>query len=161
MKTQKTEQKLKDEIEKLKKELYEELPQQISEARELGDLRENAGYHAARERMSFVKAKIAQLSQQLAKLNNIDIQTIPQDQVSYGSRVILLDLETNNTLQLTFVSEGEMNLRDGKITLETPYGKALVGKKIGDYADVYTPAGIKKFRIHYLLTLHGKEFTLN
>ncbi len=161
MKTEKTQQKLKDEIEKLKKELHEELPQQISEARELGDLRENAGYHAARERMSFVKAKIAQLSQQLAKLNNIDIQTIPQDQVSYGSRVTLLDLETNNTLQLTFVSEGEMNLRDGKITLETPYGKALAGKKIGDYADVYTPAGIKKFRIQYLLTLHGKEFTLN
>lgn len=158
MDIEKSKEKLRKELEKLKHELNVELPQQISEARALGDLRENAGYHAARERMGFVTARIAQLSVQLGRLNNMDMENISLDTVGFGSRVTLRDLETGNTMELTFVTEGEVDMTCGRITLETPYGKALSGKKAGETAEVLTPAGIRRFSIERLTTIHGNEF---
>ncbi|MDD5066941.1 MAG: transcription elongation factor GreA [bacterium] len=150
--------KLRAELDKLKHELNVELPKQISEARDLGDLRENAGYHAARERMGFVKARIGQLSEQLARLNSMDMESIPVDCVGFGSRVVLIDLDTDSKMELTFVSESEMDLAQGRITLETPYGRALANKKVGQQVEVLTPAGTRKLKIKYLMTIHGNEY---
>lgn len=152
-------QKLQNELEKLQHEYKNELPQQIAEARELGDLKENAGYHAARERMGFVKAKIGQICEQLEKLSNIDVESIPEDSIGYGSTVILQDLDDEDNKQtLTFVSQEEIDPVQGKITLATPYGQALSGKKVGDTVEVIIPAGQKNFKINYLSTIHGTEF---
>lgn len=158
MDLEKIKQKLKDDLKKLKDEYTNELPKQIAEARELGDLKENAGYHAARERMGFVKAKMSQISEQLEKLHNIDIDTIPEDSVGFGSKIILLDLDTDSTMELNFVSQEEIDPLKGKITLATPYGRALGGKKVGEEVEVIIPAGIKKLKIQYILTIHGQEF---
>ena len=150
-------QQLKDELDALKQEFKFELPAKIAEAREHGDLKENADYHAARERQGFVRAKIAQLSEQLAKLNNLDVKSIAEDAVGFGSAVTVVDMKTNAKTVFTFVAEGEMVPSEGKITLSTPYGRALAGKKVGDTVDVVIPAGKKSFRIVHLVTIHGNE----
>ena len=150
---------LKDELDKLNYEFKFELPKKIAEAREHGDLKENADYHAARERQGFVRAKIAQLTEQLAKLSNIDFKTIPNDKVGFGSKVSVIDAGTGNTIEFTFVPDGEMKPAEGKITLNTPYGKALAGKKVGDTVEVVIPAGKRKFKITNLVTIHGNEIS--
>ena len=139
-------QQLKDELDQLKEEFKFELPKKIAEAREHGDLKENADYHAARERQGFVRAKIAQLSEQLAKLNNLDVNHIPEDSVGFGSTVTVVDTKTNAKIVFIFVAEGEMIPSEGKITLSTPYGRALAWKKVGDTVDVTVPAGKKNLQ---------------
>lgn len=150
-------QQLKNELDELKQEFKFELPKKIAEAREHGDLKENADYHAARERQGFVRAKISQLSEQLAKLNNLDVNNIPEDSVGFGSTVTVIDTKTNAKMVFIFVAEGEMIPSEGKITLSTPYGRALAGKKVGETVDVTVPAGKKSFRIVSLVTIHGNE----
>ncbi len=154
---EKQKQQIKDDLDALKYEYTFELPKKIAEAREHGDLKENADYHAARERQGFVRAKIAQLSEQLARLNNIDIKNISEDSVGFGSKVVVLDTATSSKTEFTFVPDGEMNPSEGKITLSTPYGRAMVGKKVGDTVTVTIPAGKKDFRIISLVTIHGNE----
>lgn len=150
---------LKDELDALNYEFKFELPKKIAEAREHGDLKENADYHAARERQGFVRAKIAQLADQLAKLSNIDINTISTDKVGFGSKVSVYEEGTGNKIDFIFVPDGEMKPSEGKITLNTPYGKALAGKKVGDTVEVVIPAGKRTFKITNLITIHGNEIT--
>ncbi len=152
-----TGKKLKEQLDKLRHEHDVTLPKDIAEAREQGDLRENAGYHAARERMSFIKGKMAQLSQQLAELDSIDLSSVPGDCIGFGSKVQLVDLDTNETVEYTFVSESDIDLKKRQITLVSPVGRALDGKKAGEEVSVEIPAGIKRFRICSILTIHGKE----
>ena len=154
---EKQKQQIKEELDALKYEFTFELPKKISEAREHGDLKENADYHAARERQGFVRAKIAQLSEQLARLNNIDVKNISEDSVGFGSKVVVVDTVTNAKTVFMFVPDGEMNPSEGKITLSTPYGRAMVGKKVGETVTVTIPAGKKVFRIVSLVTIHGNE----
>jgi transcription elongation factor GreA len=154
---EKQKQDLKDELDNLNNEFKFELPKKIAEAREHGDLKENADYHAARERQGFVRAKIAQLTDQLARLSSIDPKTIPNDKVGFGSKVTVLDEGTDNKIEFTFVLDGEMKPAEGKITLNTPYGKALAGKKVGDVVEVIIPAGKRTFKITSLTTIHGNE----
>jgi transcription elongation factor GreA len=152
-------QQLKDELDALKQEFKFELPAKIAEAREHGDLKENADYHAARERQGFVRAKISQLSEQLAKLSNLDVNSISEDSVGFGSVVTVIDTKTNAKVVFTFVAEGEMVPSEGKITLSTPYGRALCNKKVGETVEVTIPAGKKNFRITSLITIHGNEIS--
>lgn len=151
---------LQQELDKLKREMNEELPKEIAEARELGDLKENAGYHAARERMAFVQAKIIQLMEQLGKLHSIDEDNIAKDKIGYGSTVMIVDVhDPDFSMKLTFVSESEADPVQGRISLSTPYGRTLAGKKIGEKVDVELPAGKKSFIIKYLKTIHNLEFS--
>ncbi len=150
--------KLETELKQLKHEYENDIPKQIAEARDLGDLKENAGYHAARERMGFIKAKISQLNEQLEKISNIDITNISDDSIGFGSKVVLVELETNIETELQFVSEVEIDPLKSKISLATPYGKALSGKKAGEKVEVQIPAGTKKFYIKSFSTIHGNEF---
>jgi transcription elongation factor GreA len=148
---------IKEELDQLNHEFKFELPKKIAEAREHGDLKENADYHAARERQGFVRAKISQLTEQLAKLGSLDIKNIPNDRVGFGSRVTVVDQTTKSKTEFIFVPDGEMKPAEGKITLSTPYGKAMAGKKVGDIIEVVIPAGKKVFQIISITTIHGNE----
>lgn len=150
---------LQEELDALKYEFKIELPKKINEAREHGDLKENADYHAARERQGFVKAKIAQLTEQLAKLSSIDVSEIPEDKVGFGSVIKIQDTASSIALEFTFVSDAETNPSEGKISLSTPYGQAFAGKSIGDVVEVTIPAGVKSFKLVSLTTIHGTSFT--
>jgi len=154
---EKQKEQIKNELDALKQEYTFELPKKISEAREHGDLKENADYHAARERQGFVHARIAQLTEQLARLSNIDVKNISENSVGFGSKVVVVDIAGGSKMEFTFVTDGEANPSEGKITLNTPYGRALIGKKVGETATVTIPAGKKEFRIVSLVTIHGNE----
>ncbi|HRX16307.1 MAG: transcription elongation factor GreA [Spirochaetes bacterium] len=156
---EKRKQELRDELDALKHEFKVELPLRIAEAREHGDLKENADYHAARERQGFVQAKIAQLSDQLAKIASVNVSEIMDGVVGFGSEVTLADQDSSMTLTFTLVTEAESNPSENKIAFSTPYGKALAGKKAGDIVEVTIPVGVKKFKIMKLKTIHGSEYS--
>ncbi|HOK01798.1 MAG TPA: transcription elongation factor GreA [Spirochaetota bacterium] len=151
-------QQIREELEKLKYEFKIELPKRISEAREYGDLKENAEYHAARERQSFVQARIAQLTEQLNKLNELNLSDIPEDKVAYGSTVTVVDVDTDDEVVFTFVSSNEVNPSEGKISVSSPIGAAMQNKAVGELVEVNIPAGKRKYKIIKLVTIHGKEF---
>lgn len=150
-------QVVRDELEKMKYEFKVDLPKRISEAREYGDLKENAEYHAARERQSFVKARIAQLTDQLNKLNDINMTDIPEDKVGYGSTVTVVDLDLDDEIVFTFVSSNEVNPSEGKISVSSPIGAAMQNKSTGDVVEVVIPAGKRKYQIKKIITIHGTE----
>ena len=152
-------QKLREELEKLKYEYKVELPKVISAAREYGDLKENAEYHAARERQSFVKAKISQLVEQLNKLNDLNISEIPEDKVGYGSSVKVVDVDTDDEIVFTFVSPSEINPSEGKISVSSPIGMAMQNKSVGDRVTVVVPAGKRTYLVKNIITIHGNEFS--
>ncbi|HPS56946.1 MAG TPA: transcription elongation factor GreA [Spirochaetota bacterium] len=150
-------QKVRDELEKMKHEFKVELPKKIAEAREYGDLKENAEYHAARERQSFVKARIAQLADQLNQLNDLNVTEIADDRIGYGSTVTLLDLDSEDEIVFTFVSSNEVNPAEGRISVSSPIGVALQNRFAGETVDVVIPAGKRKYRILKIVTIHGTE----
>ncbi len=149
---------IKDELDKLQYEFKVELPKVIAEARAYGDLKENAEYHAARERQSFVKARLGQLSEQLAQLDNIDVSNLPKDRIGFGSQVVVYDYDSEDRLSFTFVSPNEVNPSEGKISLSSPIGTALQNMQAGDEVEVVIPAGKRKYYIEKLVTIHGNEF---
>jgi len=150
-------QTIRDELEKLKTEFKIELPKKISEAREYGDLKENAEYHAARERQSFVQARIAQLTDQLNQLNDINTADIPDDKIGFGSVVTVYDEDEEGEIVFQFVSSGEVNPSEGKISASSPIGAALTGKTAGDNVEIVIPAGKKRYHIRKVVTFHGTE----
>jgi len=151
---------MKEEIEKLQHELKIELPKRIAEARSKGDLKENAEYHAARERQSFVQAQISYLSKQLSLIDSIDISTIEQGKVDFGSVVTVRNLDNDEVARFTIVTPDEVDASEGKISLSSPIGRALHKKTVGDEVSVIIPAGTKRFRIEKLVTIHGEELSL-
>lgn len=150
---------IKEELEKLKYEFKIDLPKKIAQARSYGDLKENADYHAARERQGFVKARIAQLNSQLSQLNNINLSQIEENKVGFGSKVTILDLDSNEKFEFTFVHPNEVSPSEGKISANSPIGAALNNRCAGDEIEANIPAGKKRFFIEKLVTLHGTEFT--
>ena len=149
---------LKEELEQLKYEFKIELPRVIAEARAYGDLKENAEYHAARERQSFVQARMGQVSEQLAQMNELDISNIPRDRVGYGSTVTVIDRNTGDSIEFTFVSSNEVNPSEGKISLSSPFGNALLNRTAGEDVEINVPAGKRQYFIEKLVTIHGEEF---
>ena len=154
-------QKVRDELEKLKHEYKVDLPRIISEAREYGDLKENAEYHAARERQSFVKARIGQLIEQLNQLNDLNLTDISEDKVGYGSSVTVVDADTDDEISFTFVSSNEVNPSEGKISVSSPIGAAMQNKSVGDNVTIVIPAGKKNYLIKKIVTIHGNELVYN
>ena len=149
---------LRKELDKLNHEFKVDLPKIIAHARAYGDLKENAEYHAARERQSFVKARISQLADQISQLQSIDISDISNDSISYGSKVTVVDLDSDDKIDFMFVSSNEVNPSEGKISLSSPIGIALRDKRVGETVDVSIPAGVRKYYIEKLVTIHGDEF---
>ena len=147
---------LREELEQLKYEFKVELPKIIAEARGYGDLKENAEYHSARERQAFVQAQISRLVEQLAQFDNLKIADIPTDKVGYGSTVTLLEKDTGDMLEFTFVSSSEVNPSEGKISLSSPFGSALVNRTAGEDVEITVPAGKRFYFIKKLVTIHGE-----
>lgn len=123
------------------------ISQQIAEARDKGDLSENAEYDAAKEAQGLLEARIAKLDDLIANGRLIDESQIDTSKVYILSKVSIRHLELKKDFQYTLVAENEANLKAGKISIESPIGKGLVGKEIGDIADVETPNGIVQFKI--------------
>ncbi len=119
----------------------------IGEAREKGDLRENAEYDAAKEAQGLLEAKIAQLEGQIATARIVDETNIDTSKVSILTKVKVTNLNTKKQVTYQIVSEKEADLKAGKISFSSPIGKGLLGKKIGDVAEVTAPAGVLKFKV--------------
>ncbi|MBU0566899.1 transcription elongation factor GreA [bacterium] len=139
--------KLIEELEHLKKVKRRELSKAIGVARELGDLKENAEYHSAKEEQGRVEAKIRQLETTLAGSTILEHERLPDDQVCIGIKVKLKDLNNNSELTYTVVSPPEADYAAGKISIISPVAKGLLGKKVGDKAEIRVPAGMLRYEI--------------
>lgn len=139
--------KLKDELYQLKSIERPKISQQIAEARDKGDLSENAEYDAAKEAQGLLEAKISKMEDIVANARIIDESQLDNSKVLILSKVKIKN--TSNGAQMTYmlVAENEANLKEGKISVDSPIGKGLLGKKVGDLADVQVPNGIMKFEI--------------
>ncbi len=147
-------EKLSREIDQLSHELNVVLPQAIAHAVELGDLRENSEYKTALERQQFVQARLGQLHQRLNQLNQLANHEAPTDRVGLGSRVTVLDLETNDHDTYTVVLAEMMDIDAGHISLASPLGRALADGRVGDEVSLRLPAATRRLRIVELVTVH-------
>lgn len=140
-------------LEKLKGELAQLIAQrpiiskQIAEARDKGDLSENAEYDAAKEAQGLLELKISKLENTIANARVIDESHINTEQIQMLNKVKLKNLTNNTTVEYTLVGESEANFREGKLAVATPIGKALIGRKKGDVVEVMVPSGVIKFEV--------------
>lgn len=135
------------ELQRLKSVERPKIIQAISEAREHGDLSENAEYHAAKEAQGLNEARVAELEDTLSRADIIDVKTLSGKQVKFGATVSLIDEDTEEEVSYKIVGEHEANVKDGKISVTSPIARALIGKKEGDSAEVVTPGGGKVYEI--------------
>jgi transcription elongation factor GreA len=149
--------KLQAQIDELDHELNHALPKAIQHAREFGDLSENAEYKAAKERQSFVQARLSLLHQRMIEVDSIDISKIPHDRVAYGSHVVLYDLDKEEKIKYELVTSEESDPDKGLISTVSPIGQGLMGKQEGDEIKVKTPTGWRNFEISRLRTIHDKK----
>ncbi len=141
-------------LRKLKEELIEyesvqrpEISRQIAEARDKGDLSENAEYDAAKEAQGMLEAKISQLKNLIANARLIDESAIGTDEVQIMNRVTIKNMKTNKMMTYMLVSESEADLKNGKIAVNTPIAQGLMGKKVGDVAEIEVPSGTITFEV--------------
>ncbi len=145
--------KFEDEISALDRELKTELPKEIQRARELGDLRENAEYQAAKERQTFLQARIGMLKKRMADISLINLDRIPQGKVAFGSTVTLRE-DGEGTVTYQLVMPEDADAEKGLISTASPIGRALLGKEEGDEVTVPTPNGQRVFELVKLTTIH-------
>ena len=145
--TQDTFEKMQEELHLLKSVDRPAASKAIAEAREKGDLKENAEYDAAKEAQGLLEDKIKYLEGIIATARILDESTIDFSRVSILTKVTVTNLATNKTVTYHIVSEKEASLKDGKISVTSPIGKGLLGKVVGDVAEVVVPAGVLKFKI--------------
>ena len=145
--TQEGYDKIAEELEDLKTRGRSEAAKAIAEAREKGDLSENAEYDAAKDAQGMLEMKIHGLESSIANAQIIDSSKVDTSQVSILTKVKIKNLKVNREMTYQIVSESEANLKAKKLSIDSPIGKGLVGKKIGDIADIQTPAGMMKFEI--------------
>jgi transcription elongation factor GreA len=148
--------RLEDEIRTLDYELKIELPKEIQKAREHGDLRENAEYKAAKERQSFLQARIGQLSARLAALSMVNLDRIPRDKVGLGSKVTLRETASGDEIVYDLVTPEEADPTLGRISPSSPIGKSLLNHEAGDVVEVSVPSGKKEYEITRLVTIHDQ-----
>ena len=140
-------EKLKNSLHELKYKKRPETTQKVAAAREHGDLKENAEYHAAREELSFIETKIQQIQDRVAHARIIDETELSTDQVSILATVTIEDQKSKKQFSYTLVSDDEANFKEHKISISSPVGKGLLGKKVGEIAEIVVPAGV----LHYKL----------
>jgi len=147
--------KFEDEVAVLERELKTELPKEIQRARELGDLRENAEYHAAKDRQTIVNSRIAMLKKRIAEIAIMNLDKIPHDKAAFGSTVHL-DEDNGERVIYQLVMPEEADAAKGLISTSSPIGRAIVGKTEGDEIKVVTPNGTRQFEIVKLVTIHDE-----
>jgi transcription elongation factor GreA len=139
---------LKEELQRLKFEERPSVIDAIATAREFGDLKENAEYHAAKEQQALIEARIKNIESKLSDSQVIDVtQMTPSDKVIFGTTVLIEDLADSSSLTYKIVGEDEANIKEGKISVVSPVAKKLIGKFEGDEVRVETPGGIKEYEI--------------
>ena len=119
----------------------------IAEAREHGDLSENAEYHAAREKQSFIEGKIGDLESKVSRAQVIDTTSLNNSRVTFGTTIELLDLETNSNHVYTIVGVDEADIEKQLISVNAPLSKAMINKEVGDVVEVSTPNGLKEYQV--------------
>ncbi len=139
--------RLKDELHQLKVHERASISKQIAEARDKGDLSENAEYDAAKEAQGLLELKISKLEEVLSNARLIDESTLDMSKVLILSKVKIKSVAKGATMQYTLVAENEADLKSGKISVDSPIGKGLLGKKVGDVADIKVPSGTMKFEV--------------
>ena len=155
--TEKIKKKLKDEIAALEHELHDELPKEIKVARAHGDLSENAEYKYAKERQSYVAARLGQLHKRMADLSMLNLSNLPRDRAAYGSRLVVLEVAKKTKVEYKLVTVEETDIAKGLISTVSPIGRALLGKKVGDEVTVTTPAGLREYEVIELHTIYDEE----
>lgn len=139
--------KLEEELHRLKAEERPRIIQAISEARAHGDLSENAEYHAAKEAQGMNEARVADLEDKLSRADVIDIAKLSGDTVKFGATVKIVDEDTEEELKYQIVGDFEADVKSGKIAINSPIARALIGKRAGDTVEVATPRGHKAYEI--------------
>jgi transcription elongation factor GreA len=140
-------QRLEEELRQLKSEERPAIIRAISEARTHGDLSENAEYHAARERQSFIEGRIGELEEIIASAEVIDLSALSGDHVKFGAQVRLVDEETEKEATYQIVGVHEADIKLGRLSVSSPLAKALIGKKAGDLVSVPAPGGDRSYEI--------------
>ena len=140
-------QKLRGEIDNLKNIERPKIISQIATARELGDLRENAEYHSAKDRQGFIEAHIADLEEKMNRVEVIDIAKLSGTKVRFGATVMLENLDNSKKVKYKIVSDYEANIDDGLISSISPVARALIGKEAGDEVEINAPVGIINYEI--------------
>lgn len=148
--------KFEDEIMQLDRELKMELPKEIKRARELGDLRENAEYHAAKERQRLVEARISLLKKRVSDIHLMNLDKVPKDRVGFGSTVHLKEHDSGGVTIYQLVMPEDADVEQGLISTASPIGRALLNKEEGDEITVTTPNGSRKFELIRLQTIHDE-----
>lgn len=139
--------RLEEELRYLKSTARPEVIRAIAEAREHGDLSENAEYHAARERQSFIEGRVAELEDKIARAEVIDVTSLQGSTVKFGATVTLVDEDTDAETAYQLVGETEADVKEGRLAITAPLARALIGKEVGDSVEVMTPAGSKAYEI--------------
>ena len=139
--------KLEDELRDLKQNARPEVIRAIAQAREHGDLSENAEYHAARERQGFIEGRVMELEDKIARTEVIDVSSLSGDTVKFGATVTLADEDTDEELTYQIVGEMEADIKAGKLSITAPISRAVIGKDLGDSVEVSTPSGEKGYEI--------------
>jgi transcription elongation factor GreA len=145
-----------DELAALERELKFELPKEIKRARELGDLRENAEYKAAKERQEIVNARIAMLKRRVGEIALMNLDRVPRDRAGFGSTVHLRD-PNGDAVVYQLVMPEEADVEKGMISTSSPIGRAILNKEEGDEVNVMTPNGVRQFEVVKLITIHDEQ----
>ena len=145
--TQEGYNKIKGEVEHMQNVLMPEITKKIAEARAEGDLKENAEYHAQRDNQGMLQGKIQQLKAKLAMAQIIDTSQIPTDQIAFGAKVKIVEVGDDDEEEITLVGAGEEDYDNGKYLITSPLGQGLLGKKVGEIAEIDVPKGKLKYEI--------------
>jgi len=149
--------KLEGELKELERELTIDLPREIKIAVAMGDLRENAEYHAALDRQRFVRARIGQLQRRLSELGTMNMDRIPKDRIGLGSTIVLVDLDVDVEITYQLVIPEMADLEKGLISAASPIGRGLLGRKDGETVVIEIPSGKKRFDILEIKTIHDVD----
>jgi transcription elongation factor GreA len=145
--TKKGYEALKAELDRLRKVERPKVIEAIAEARSHGDLSENAEYDAAKERQGFIEARIAELERKLAEARIVEISGRTSETIVFGATVVVVEQESQQKKQYMLVGQDEADLKDGKISVQSPVGRALIGKRVGELVEVTTPARVVEYEV--------------
>lgn len=141
-------ERLRQELRELKSVIRPRVIAAISEARSHGDLKENAEYHAAREQQSFVEGRIAEVEYKLSHAQVIDVTKLPpSSRVVFGATVSLVDDDSGEEMRYQIVGEDESEIKEGRISVNSPIARALIGKEVGEIVEVQAPSGLKVYEV--------------
>ncbi len=146
--------KLEEELGKLEKELRIDIPKELQKAAAHGDLRENSEYKAAKERQSFLQARVAQYRSRINSLASVRLDSIPRDRVAFGAKVLLVDINTGEEVTYELVTPEEVDPKKGKISVGSPIGRAILNKEVGDEATIDLPGGVKEYEVAGITSIH-------